>query len=76
MTNWERYVDGTIVFVEPDAIDHVLFALDSFHEKISFTYEQQINGKISFLDILILKNGNRFETIVHRKSPHNDIYMH
>ena len=76
MTSWKRYVDDTIAYVTPDAIDHVLSILNLFHENISFIYEQEINGKISFLDILILRNGNSFETTVHRKSTHNDIYLH
>ena len=38
MTNWKRYVDDTIAYVKPDAIDHVLSILNSFHENISFTY--------------------------------------
>ena len=76
MTSWKRYVDDTIAYVKTDAIDHDLFILNSFHGNISFTYEREINGKISFLDILILRNGNSFETIVHRKSALNDIYLH
>ena len=47
-----------------------------FYENISFTYEQETNGKITFLDILILRNVNSFETTVHRKSTPNDIYLH
>ena len=42
---------------------------------ISFLSEQEFNGKTSFLDILILWNGNSFETTVHRKSTHSDIYF-
>ena len=76
MTSWERYVDESIAHVKTDTIDHVLSILNSFHWNISFTYEQEINGKISFLDILILRNGNSFETAVYRKSTHNDIYLH
>ena len=76
MTSWKRYVDDTIAYVKTDAIDHDLFILNSFHGNISFTYEREINGKISFLDILILRNGNGFETAVHRKSSHNDIFLH
>ena len=75
MTSWKRYVDGTIAYVKADAIDHVLSILNSFQENIWFTYEQEINGKISFLDILILRNGNSFETAVHRKSSHNDMFF-
>ena len=49
MTSWKRYVDDTIAYVKTDAIDHDLFILNSFHGNISFTYEREINGKISFL---------------------------
>ena len=57
MTSWKSYVDDMIAYVKPDAIDHVLSILNSFRENISVTYEQEINEKISFLDILILRNG-------------------
>ena len=76
MTSWKCYVDDTNTYVKTDAIDYVLSILNSFHRNISFTYNQEINGKISFLDILILRNGNTFETTVHRKSSLNDIYLH
>ena len=57
MTSWRSYVDDTIAYVKPDAIDHVLSIPNSLCENILFTYEQEINEKISFLDILILRNG-------------------
>ena len=76
MTSWKRYVDDTTATVKPDVTDHVLPIFNSFHENIPFAYEQEINGKISFLDILILRNGNRFEITVHRKSTHQNIYLH
>ena len=76
MTSWKRYVDDTIAYVKTDAIDQVLSILNSFHTNISFIYKQEINRKISFLDMLILRNGNSFGTTVHRKSTHNDIYLH
>ena len=49
-------MDGTIAYVKPDAIDHVLSILNAFCENISFTYEQEINGKISFLEKCPMKN--------------------
>ena len=49
VTSWKRYVDDTIAYVKTDAIEHVLSIL---------VYEQEISGKISLLDILILRNGN------------------
>ena len=74
ITSWKCYVDDTIAYVKIDAIDQVLSILNLFHETISFTYEQEINGKISFLDILILSNGNIFEITVHGKSTHQDLF--
>ena len=62
-------MDDTIAYVKKDSIGHDLSILNSFHGNISFTYEQPINGKVSFLDILILKNGDSFETNVHHKPP-------
>ena len=76
MTSWKRYVDDTVAYVKTDTIGHVLSALNLFNENISFNYEQEINGKVSFLDILILRNGNSFETSVHCRSTHNNIYLH
>ena len=76
MACWKRYMDDTTAYAKTDATDHVLSILNLFHESILFTYKQEINGKISLLDILILRNGNSFETIVNLKSTRNDIYLH
>ena len=37
MTSSKRYVDDTIFYFKRDAIDHVLFVLNLFHENILFT---------------------------------------
>ena len=63
-------------WVKTVASDHVLSILNLFHGNISFTYEQETNGKISFLDIFILRNGNSFQTTVHHKATNNDISLH
>ena len=63
--SWKHYMNYTIAYVKTDATDHILSILHSFHRNISFTYEQEIKEKISFLDILILRNGDSFKTTVH-----------
>ena len=73
MTSWKRYVDDTIAYVKTDATDQVLSIPDLFCRNISFTYDQEINQKIPFLEILIFRNGNSFENTVHLKSNH--IYL-
>ena len=75
MTSWKRYVDDTISYAKRDCIKHVLKALNSFHANISFTYEQECDGMVSFLYALIMRKNNAIETIVYRKQTHNDIYL-
>ena len=45
MTSWKRNVDGTIACVKADTIEHSTSIINSYHENISFTYEQEINKK-------------------------------
>ena len=33
------------------------------------------NGKISFLDVLIIRNNNTLKTTVYRKKTHNRVYV-
>ena len=73
MTNWKWYVDDTILYVKVDCIEHVLNELNLFHANISFTYEQEWDGMISFLDVLVMRKNNTIETTVYRKQTHNDI---
>ena len=70
-----RYVDDTISYVKVGCIENVLNTLHSFHANISFTYEQECDGMISFLDFLIMRKNNTIETTVYRKETHNDIYL-
>ena len=50
MTPWKRYVDDTIATIKLTSTDHFLMLLNTFHKNIKFTYELEINKKITFLD--------------------------
>ena len=54
-TSWKRNVDHTISYWKFNCIEHVFNALNSFHVNISFTYDQELDGMISFLDVLVNK---------------------
>ena len=41
VTKWKRYVDDTITYIKPSSIDYVLSVLNSFHENIKFTFEEE-----------------------------------
>ena len=76
MKCWTRYVDDTLCYTKADSIDYVLKMLNGFHRNIQFTYEVEIDSKISFLDVLVMRDSNNnINTTVYRKSTNNDIYL-
>ena len=57
MKPWKRYVDDIMTYIKPDFITDIIGILNKFHENIKFTYEVGDNGKISFLDFLLMRNN-------------------
>ena len=74
---WQRYVDDTFTFIKKGEVETVLETLNAFHESIKFTFEKEAEGKISFLDVMVIKNEDgTFETDIHRKKTDTNVYMH
>ena len=76
MSPWKRYVDDTIAVIKLSSIEHVLSILNSFHQNIEFTYELEQNGKINFLDVMLIRTNDTLQTTIYRKSTHNAVYLH
>ena len=74
MRPWKRYVDDTISYIKEESIEHVLSKLNGYHENIEFTYEIENDGKLPFLDVLVVRKDYEVETTVYCKSTNNDIY--
>ena len=74
MVELERSVIPTLM--DKMSIDYVLKMLNGFHRNIQFTYQVEINSKISFLDVLVIRDSNNnINTTVYRKNTNNDIYL-
>ena len=74
--HWKRYVDDTFAFIKPGTADEIQHVLNSFHEKIKFTYEYEQSNTISFLDVLVTRsNDGTLQTSVYRKQTHTDVYL-
>ena len=43
---------------------------------MGFTYEIESDGKLPFLDVLVIRKDCEVETTVYLKSTNNDIYLH
>ena len=72
---WKRYVDDTITFIKTGSAEYVLWDLNSLHPNIELTYETEVNSKLAFLDVLLLREGQNIITTVCRKVTNSDILI-
>ena len=71
-----RFVDDAFACVKIGSVEDVLSVLNSFHKNIKFTYEEEQNNTLPFLDVLFIRDGEKLNTIVYRKDTQNDLYLH
>ena len=65
---YKRYVDDIFCMFENEKDAENFFEfLNCQHKSIKFTLERESNKFLSFLDVLIKNEGNRFSTSVYRK---------
>lgn len=58
-------------------LEFKLNTLNFFDKNVSFTYETEQTGNISFLYVPIMrKNNGPIEFTIHQKLAHNDVYFH
>ena len=72
---WKQYVDDTICFVKIGTTEFIISVLNGFDKNIQFTFEEENDETIQFLDISISRKINDITTTVYRKSTCNDIYL-
>ena len=68
-------MDDTICFIKIEYVEYILSVLNGFDNNTEFTLEEENDGVLYFLDVLICRNNNSIETAVYRKSTNNDIYL-
>jgi len=64
---FKKYVDDNITLIPKIHIDETLQKLNSYHSKIQFTKENQVNNKIPFLDLQLIIENNHIITDYYRK---------
>lgn len=73
---YKRYVDDTFLIIDKSTnIDNIAKILNSFHKDIQFTYDQEQNNELPFLDVLIRRNKDYFETSVYRKPTYTGLLL-
>ena len=74
---YRRYVDD--IFLLFKSQEHVIKFRDYFnkcHPNMKFSFEKEKNGKLSFLDVEVSREGNKFVTSVYRKPSFSGVYTH
>lgn len=74
-----RFVDDTFaVFSNEADIPNYLKMINSVHPNLHFTVELESNGKLPFLDVLVMKNNdnNNVSTCIYRKPTWSGLYLH
>uniref|UniRef100_A0A5S6Q348 Reverse transcriptase domain-containing protein n=1 Tax=Trichuris muris TaxID=70415 RepID=A0A5S6Q348_TRIMR len=73
---FKRYVDDIFVIIEKDKEGALLDHLNSiFAGKITFTMEREENGKLAFLDCLVIRDQGHIKTKVFRKPTNSERYL-
>ena len=55
-----KFVYDTNFYIKPEFITDIINVLNGFHENIKFTYEVEHNGKISFLEVVLVRSNGKF----------------
>ena len=65
---YKRYVDDLFMLTRSSEEADLYFTiLKSLHPSINFTMEKEMNGRLAFLDILIIRENGKFKTEIYRK---------
>ena len=74
---YRRYVDDVFDYFESaEHLSKFHAYLNTCHTNLSFSFEQEINDKLSFLDVEVTRQQGKFVTIVYRTITFSGVYTH
>ena len=74
---YNRYMDDTfLLFRSFDHVKKFFRYINSRHKNMSFTFEEENEGRLAFLEVLITRSGGSFLTSVYRKPTFSGLYSH
>lgn len=73
---WRRYMDD-ILILKPNSWKNndVLTLMNTLDDDIKFTYEAEVNNSITFLDLLLIRDGDRLKSKIYQKPTHAKSYI-
>ncbi|XP_011883565.1 PREDICTED: uncharacterized protein LOC105570735 [Vollenhovia emeryi] len=70
-----RYVDDIFTIVPRDKVNDILNVFNSYHQRLQFTYETEINSSINFLDTSVIRASEHLITDWFRKPTFSGRYI-
>ena len=62
--------------MSPDHLIKFRDYLNKCHPNMTFSFEEEKNGKLSFLDVEVSREGNKFATTVYPKPTFSNVYTY
>ena len=72
---WERFVDDVYSILKRTHLENFFHHINNLHQNIKFTMEEESNGELKFLDILLKPNNGEISVLVYRKRTHTEQYL-
>ena len=76
-TTWLRYVDDVLIIAPENLnLQEKLAELNQVHQRIQFTFEEEENHMLNFLDTTIIRGDSGVKFRVYRKPTNKEDYIH
>ena len=73
---WQRFVDYVYSILKRTHLENFLYYINSLHQNMKFTMEEESNGGPAFLDTLLKLNNGEISVLVYRKPTCPGQYLH
>ena len=60
---YRRYVDDCLVVAEREHVQEILNTFNSFHSRLKFTIEEEVDRSIKFLDMMLRRRDGKISTV-------------
>ena len=72
---FSRYLDDVVREIKKNSFEDKVKSINNLHPSLKFTYEEECENRISFLDMRIIHSGNNLSSTWFQKKSHTGLTM-